>query len=77
MTETKPVTDEQQKGLRRKVAAAKSYLSRLDNQAREILRSTQTDKVEAHRALYDKRAEQQGKFRSLVKELRQLEGREP
>lgn len=64
------------KVLRRRIAAAKSYLSRLHNESTAVLHSTRADKSEAYRALYDKRAIQEQKFRDLVKELRRREGRE-
>ena len=52
--------------LRRKIAAAKSYLSRLDNRRREALRS---DRADEFRELTDKRDAQYFKFRELCTEL--------
>jgi hypothetical protein len=59
--------------VRRKIAAAKSYLSRLDNERRSVLHSTREDKVEEFRRLTDKRDAQYFKFRELCQELRQYE----
>ena len=56
--------------LRRKIAAAKAYLSRLDNQRREALRSNESDEF---RRLTDKRDAQYFKFRELCTELRQYD----
>lgn len=58
--------------LRRKIAAAKSYLSRLDNQRREVLRTSQiTDgsRIDEYRQLTDKRDRQYFKFRELCSQL--------
>lgn len=58
--------------LRRKIAAAKSYLSRLDNQRREVLRSTERtgdSGINEFRRLTNKRDAQYFKFRELCSQL--------
>lgn len=70
MAETATLTERQ---LRRKIAAAKSYLSRLDNQRREALRSTGKNKLEEFRRLTDKRDAQYFKFRELCTQLRKYD----
>lgn len=64
-------SDEQK--IRRKIAAAKSYLSRLDNQRNEALHSTRRDKMEEFRRLTDKRDAQYFKFRELCTQLRKYD----
>jgi hypothetical protein len=59
--------------LRRRVAGAKSYLSRLDNQRREALHSTRPDAIEEFRRLTDKRDAQYFKFRELCTQLRKYD----
>lgn len=59
--------------LRRKVAAAKAYLSRLDNQRLRVLHSESVDKADEFRRLTDKRDAQYFKFRELCTELRQYD----
>jgi hypothetical protein len=58
--------------LRRKIAAAKSYLSRLDNQRREVLRGTERtgeSGIDEFRRLTNKRDAQYFKFRELCNQL--------
>jgi hypothetical protein len=67
---------EEVKDLRRKIAAAKSYLSRLDNQRREVLRSSQItneSRLDEYRRLTNKRDEQYFKFRELCTQLRKYD----
>lgn len=62
----------QQLTLRRKIAAAKSYLSRLDNQRREVLRNTERtgeSGIDEYRRLTDKRDQYYFKFRELCSQL--------
>lgn len=59
--------------LRRKIAATKSYLSRLDNQRNETLRSSREGKMEEFRRLTDKRDAQYFKFREVCTQLRKYD----
>lgn len=60
--------------LRRKVAGAKSYLSRLNNERERIIRS-RNGSIEELSEATDKVKAQYEKFRELTAELRQIEGR--
>ena len=67
---------EEVQDLRRRIAAAKSYLSRLDNQRREVLRSSQITNesgIDEYRRLTDKRDQQYFKFRELCTQLRKYD----
>jgi len=61
--------------LRRKIAGAKSYLSRLQNQMEIDRRMSKPDHAHLDH-LYDCILSQQKKFRGLVDELRRREGRQ-
>lgn len=60
--------------LRRKVAGAKSYLSRLQNERERAIKSRSGNIQQINEAT-DKVEAQYKKFRALVQELRQVEGR--
>ena len=67
------MTDENRQ-LRRKVAGAKSYLARLQNQRDRLIRRRDID-IQQINQITDKVETQYKKFRALSAELRQLEGR--
>jgi hypothetical protein len=74
MTHQTDATDADVLTLRRQIAGAKSYLSRLQNQLDIDRRASKPDHAHLDR-LYESVIKQQDKFQQLCAELRRREGR--